>query len=114
LAFKFYEVQDYLFDTKHFFSVSTYGMNQDFWDSLTEEEQAIVEEAAEEAVNFSWDNKEKSTEEAKDELIEEGMDVSEPSSELREELIEMTEPVYEWYYEKNPWAEELVDKILAD
>ena len=50
---KFYEVQDYCVFTNHIYSANPIFMNKDFFDSLTADQQQIVREAADYAVQVS-------------------------------------------------------------
>ena len=49
VTMKFYEVQKYLMMTAHMLAVSQTVMNIDTWESLTADEQAILEEV------FAWE-----------------------------------------------------------
>ncbi|SFT99858.1 TRAP transporter substrate-binding protein [Sedimentitalea nanhaiensis] len=49
-TYKMYEVQDYMTLTNHLFSPYTFMVSSAFYDSLTEQEQAIVRKAAESCV----------------------------------------------------------------
>src|SRR5699024_4520704 len=49
------EVQDYLIKTEHIFDVSAIWINEDFFESLTEEQQKIITSAGEEAAQYASD-----------------------------------------------------------
>ncbi|KJE26562.1 TRAP transporter solute receptor, DctP family protein [Geobacillus kaustophilus] len=60
-----YEVQTDVLESKHMFSPNIYVINKKFWDSLTKEQQTIIQEAAKEAANYEFELMEKSYEEDK-------------------------------------------------
>jgi tripartite ATP-independent transporter DctP family solute receptor len=49
-ATKVYEVQKYIIDTNHLFHNLVLGMNLDYYNNLTDEERAVVQEAAAEGI----------------------------------------------------------------
>lgn len=72
---------DYFVQTKHFFMTGVLSMNSDSWESMSEEEQKIVQEAANEIMNDQF----KAAKEQDDHYIAEaqkaGMEYFEPSDE---------------------------------
>ena len=113
ISSKIYEVQKYALLTRHIFAHDIISMNNNFWNSLSAEQQAIVQEAVDAALENVWallmENEQKNTQYLK----EQGLDVSEPSRELSADLLKSVQPVYEWFYVQNDWAKELVEKINA-
>ncbi|BFL39171.1 TRAP transporter substrate-binding protein [Clostridia bacterium UC5.1-1D1] len=55
LANNLQEVQDYLVKTEHIFSWIYVLLGEDFWQTLTEEQQGIINTAAEAMQKFQWD-----------------------------------------------------------
>lgn len=73
----FYEVQDYLSLTDHIWSFSVFAANANFWDGLTGEQQAILQECAVESSRKIKELAPKVDEEAYKILVEEkGMQVN--------------------------------------
>ncbi len=106
-----YEVQEYIYETNHMVaSIELLGSNQ-FWDTLTKEEQAIFEEAALETSDKSWDLYEESIAEDKAFMESYGLTVTTPTEEEHEKLVERMEPVYGYLYEEYDWAEDMVKRI---
>ncbi|WP_417503732.1 TRAP transporter substrate-binding protein DctP [Marinomonas gallaica] len=72
---------DYFVQTKHFFMTGVLSMNSDSWESMSQEEQKIVQEAANEIMNDQF----KAAKEQDDHYIAEaqkaGMEYFEPSDE---------------------------------
>lgn len=107
---KFYEVQDYLTKTGHIYNASVFLLSKSFWDSLTEEEKAIVEKAAKEAQAYQRELNQKESAEAIEFLKQEGMTVTELSDEEKKKLVEAVQPVYEKYSAE--LGEDLVNKLI--
>ena len=113
-ASKFNEVQSYILETRHMFSPNIWIINEEFFQSLPEEYQQIVLDAADEAAEFNWDLSQQKDDEDKKWLSENGVTITIPSKELKDEIIGLMESeVYGWYYEQYPGTEELARKIRA-
>lgn len=93
---KFYEVQDYLTLTEHSYTGLAMVINEDFFQTLPEDLQEIVLESGKEAYDFQ---RERAAEENADglEMLEEHLEIIEMSDELREDMMELTEPLYDEY-----------------
>ena len=72
-ASKFQEVQKYLSLTEHVNNFLGFIMNKDFYDSLTKEQQEIVQDAAQEFVDYQRKMELEDTEEYVKKLEEEGI-----------------------------------------
>lgn len=113
IAGKIYEVQDYALLTRHILAHDILCMNNEFWNSLSAEEQAVVQEAVDASLENIWGLLMEAEQKNVRFLQEQGLEVSEPSEALRAELLASVQPVYDWFYAQNAWAKELVDKINA-
>ncbi len=71
---KLYEVTDYVSWTRHFMTPDLFAISAKTWDSLTEEQQQIIREEAQAAVEFERSIWAENTEEAVAALIEEGVE----------------------------------------
>ncbi|MFB4165361.1 TRAP transporter substrate-binding protein [Alteribacillus sp. JSM 102045] len=105
----FHEVQDYVSDTHHVYSPFVFMMSKQFYDSLSEEEQTIVEEAAVEAGEFQREENRAANEEYLQSLQDEGMTYTEVSDEAREEMAEIVQPVIDEY--ASEIGEDLVNEV---
>ncbi|GEN54529.1 DctP family TRAP transporter solute-binding subunit [Halobacillus faecis] len=95
---KFYEVQDYLTVSGHFYAATILLMNKDFMDSLPEELQTILQEEAETYRDEQRKLASEQDEEFLKELQEnEGLKVNELTPEQKEKFIEATQSVYDEY-----------------
>ena len=108
-----YEVQKYLYETNHIIATLEVIVNDAWMESLTEEQQGIIEKAAKAAAEQAWDDYAASIDADRKFLIDNGMTVTQPTEADRQKMIEMTQPVVDKLYAENDWAEELVAKIQA-
>lgn len=72
---KYYEVNKYLSMTRHVFSVEPVGMNLELWNSMSEEDQKILQEAFDEATVYQRQIAQETEEKQLSELIASGADV---------------------------------------
>lgn len=96
-ASKFQEVQSYLSLTEHVNNFLGFIMNQKFYDSLTDEQKTIVDEAAAEFVKQQRQMELEDTQLYVDKLAEEGMEVNTLTAEEKAAFREALEPMYEKY-----------------
>ncbi|WP_444685277.1 TRAP transporter substrate-binding protein [Alkalicoccus luteus] len=96
----FYEVQDYYSDTNHVYSPFVFLMSKQFYDSLPDDYQEIVGDAAQEAGEFQIEQNRAQNEELLEALIDEGMEHSEVTDEAREEMAEIVQPVNDQFAEQ--------------
>ncbi|MDZ5783920.1 DctP family TRAP transporter solute-binding subunit [Marinococcus luteus] len=105
----FYEVQPYLTETDHVYNASLFALSKPFWDSLSDEEKTIVENAADEAKEYQRDLNEEESEEGIDFLKEQGVTVTELSDSEKENFEEAAQPVYDTFTEEH--GSEELDRI---
>ncbi|WP_077601721.1 TRAP transporter substrate-binding protein [Oceanobacillus sojae] len=107
-ANKLNEVQDYLILTGHQYSPLPVAIGEEFWQSLTPEEQQIIEESASETAQFHRDLLQENEAKMIEDLKEQGMTVIEDPD--VEAFKEAGEPVYEQF--RKSYGSELLDQIL--
>lgn len=114
---KFYEVQNYLMDNGSGYLLHALCFNTDVWNSLPEEGQAIVKEAALKANDdfyaYFYDYEDSLT----SEFEAAGLTIVSLTPEERAAFAELAEPVYEQYIaeaEDSAWAQQVVDALKAD
>ena len=108
---KFNEVQGYYTDLGHVQDTSVIFISEAVWQSLSEEDRAIVQQAVDEAVSHNRDL----CKEKLDSYLEEmkkSMEVTILTDEQRAAFKEACQPVYEWYREAYPDYD--LDAIMAD
>ncbi|MDF2676821.1 MAG: tripartite ATP-independent periplasmic transporter solute receptor, DctP family [Bacillota bacterium] len=104
-ASKFQEVQKYLSLTEHVYSFCANLMNQDFYDSLTDDQKKIVNEGAKQfLVDWQINSEVNDNQKFIDKLKEAGMEVNEVSAENKQKFVEKVAPMYV-QYEKELGAE---------
>lgn len=101
-----YEVQDYVYDTKHIITSLELFAGNEFWDELPAEDQKIFEEAAQKASAYAWDLYEEQLESDMQFLKDEGLTVTEPTPEDRKLMTEKMQPVYEYLEGEYDWVDE--------
>lgn len=94
---KFYEVQDYLTLTSHVYAATILLMNNDFYNSLPDDLQELVQTASEEYRTEQREIAQKQDVEFLKKLQEEGMKVNELTEEQRNEFKDATQSVYDKY-----------------
>lgn len=92
-ASSFYEVQDYITETKHFTTLSVVFSSKAFWDGLSEDQQAAVQEACDESSVYNRDIINASSEDTLAYLQEQGMELSVISEEALHEFRDAVKPV---------------------
>ncbi|MGM8212267.1 TRAP transporter substrate-binding protein [Virgibacillus sp. W0430] len=108
---KFYEVQDYLTLSSHFYAATILLMNNDFYNNLPEDLQELVMEKAEEYRTEQREIAQKQDSEWLEILKEEGMQVNELTPEQKKAFREAVQPVYDKYTPE--LGEDLVNKALS-
>src|SRR5699024_3812701 len=107
---KFFEVQDYLTLSNHFYAPTALLMNNDFYNELPEDLQDLVMEASEEYRTEQRKLAEEQDEEWLEEIKDEGMEVNELTDEQREAFKEASEDIYDKYEDKI--GKDVLDRAL--
>ncbi|GGK34456.1 C4-dicarboxylate ABC transporter substrate-binding protein [Caldalkalibacillus thermarum] len=94
---KFYEVQDYLTLSGHFYAATIMLMNEDYFNSLPEDIQQILQEEAETYRGEQRQLADQQDNEWLQTLKDEGMKVNELTVEQKQAFIEATKSVYDAY-----------------
>lgn len=94
---KIYEVQEYLTMCDYSYDMTFLGMNKDLWESLTEEQQEIIQVAAIEAMDYQVELNRSKDEEHIKTFEEAGVNVNYLSDEAVAEFKEVLEPIYQQY-----------------
>ncbi len=109
----FYEVQKYIIETNHMFTSLNLGINKSFYDDLTQEQQQIISEAAEQYSINSWSAVVKDNSQTKAFFVEQGVQVLTPSDELAQWNQEAMKPLYQNMFKRHAWAEDMTNRIIA-
>jgi len=101
-----HEVQDYLSITGHKYEVTPFVMDMDAWEALSEEDQQILEQAAQDARDLQRQEMQEQSEEIEED-IQEYVDINEADV---EDLREATADVYDaWEDEFGELVQDLQD-----
>ncbi len=109
-----YEVQTDVLESNHMFSPNLFIVNSKFWNSIPPEYQEVIQEAANAYAEYEFSLMEQSYEEDKKFLEEQGIKFTTPSPELRQAMLDAIQPMYDQFYEKYDWAEDIVKRIKAE
>jgi tripartite ATP-independent transporter DctP family solute receptor len=98
-----YEVQDYLMLDGHVYSFGPLIINNEFYEGLSEDQQAAIQAAADAAIAYNREASRAGEAEALDAVQEEGVTVIEFSQEQKQELAEIAQPaVIAWLRDELP------------
>ncbi|MDH2435247.1 TRAP transporter substrate-binding protein [Pokkaliibacter sp. MBI-7] len=113
VASKWYEIVKHVTETNHVFTPNLYLMNDSFWNTLTDEQKAIVQQAAKDASEQEWKLLVASEAKDKEKLQQEGVTITVPDASFRAALVAAEQGSYSKFYEGNPDARAIVEKINA-
>lgn len=106
---RYYEVQKYIAETYHMWSINELFVSEVFWQKLTPELQEIVQTACEESGVYQRNLYREMQDSSKQEALDNGVEITYPDM---TEWKEATESVYTDFYAEYDWGEEVVQKIL--
>ena len=110
LTSKFYEVQDYASETRHVYTPFIIMIGEKFFDGLSADDQAIVQEAALAAAKYERTVSREFNDYAKQQLIDHGMKINDLTDDQLKDFQEATQPVYDKWAPKI--GQDLVDRVL--
>src|SRR5690625_1258435 len=87
-------------------------INESFYQSLTEEQQQIIQESAVEAARMQRELNREEEDELREKIAEEGVTINELQDTEIEKLKEKSKPVYEKYYEEI--GEDFANKVAEE
>ncbi len=91
----FYECQDYVIQTNHLPHLLTLITGQEFLDSLTEEQQAVIQQAAAIARDYSREQAALRADDRIATCVAGGAEIIQVSDQLRQEMREASQEIYE-------------------
>lgn len=94
-ANKFEEIEKYLTKTGHVYSASPFLISQKFWDTLSEQEKALVKKAAKEATAYQRQLNDKEDKDVEAYFIAKGMKVTEMDPQEKERIFRHLESIYQ-------------------
>lgn len=101
------EVQDYLINTAHAYEATFLWMNGDLWESLSPEQQALIEEASAEAMEYADAEALSDAEQFYQDLQDAGMEVIDPDIDA---FVEKAQPGLERFFEES-WTVTSLEEI---
>lgn len=107
----FYEVQDYLMDSKHHIYTTVTAANQDFFEGLSQEDQDLIREVVQEVNDWSFEMQDEEAEKALEEIQKADIEIVELTSEQREAFKELSLPAREEYKNESDAAKEILETL---
>ena len=92
---RLYEQQDYIIETNHVPHLISLVVSEDFYQDLPEEDQQILVEAEAIAKEYAREQSDERIDERIQIIRDSGTEIITPGDEVREQMIEASEPVYE-------------------
>lgn len=109
-----YEVQSDVLESNHMFSPNLYVVNSNFFNGLDPELQELIQEAALESANYEFELMEKSYEDDKAFLEENGITFTTPDDGFKQSMSDAVQPMYDEFYKEFDWAQDIVERIKAE
>lgn len=113
VANKLYEVQKFVFDSKHQFMAHNWFVNEKFWQSLTDEERGLVQGCVDEAIDYSYELAEKSEKDSIATIESYGTEVIYPTGEVRLQLAASQQETHQKFFNEYPGSKEYIEKIIS-
>ncbi len=107
VASSFYEVQKYLSLSGHIYNTSVFFFSDNFWNSLTDEQKAIITECSDEAKAYTRKINQESEADNLEICKNAGMEVNEVD---KQAFIDAVQPVWEKF--ESTYGRELIDLAL--
>ncbi len=110
-----WEVQDYVLESRHMFSANAILVNGKFYDNLPKDMQALFDKWMNKAVDYNWEISEKADNEAKKFVQDNGLKIITPDAkyiaQMREALTKSG--FYDWFFKQVPGSKEFMEYCLS-
>ncbi|BFQ93852.1 TRAP transporter substrate-binding protein [Gallibacterium anatis] len=106
-----YEVQKYIIQTNHIFSPGLLQISLKTWNKMPKEDQEVFLEAAKVYQEKEWELAMKTEQEVKDFLANSGTSIVIPNKQLRQDMINSSQTLYEKFYKKYDWSKDVIQRI---
>jgi TRAP-type transport system periplasmic protein len=109
-----FEVQSDVLESNHMFSPNIYIINSKFFNSLSADQQKVIQDAAKASADYEFQLMEKSYEEDKKFLESKKIKFTTPDDKFKADMAAKVQPMYDEIFKKYPWAKDMYDKIKAE
>ena len=106
----FHEVGKYLVKNNHIHALQIWIASEGFYSTLTEEQQKIIQESADEAGAYNNELYEEATAKAEQTMIDAGVTISEPTEEEYQQWVDLAAKFFE-RGEEFGWSDNLYENI---
>lgn len=107
----FQEVGKYLCKNEHILATSMWICGESFFSTLTEEQQKILKDCADEAGLMNNELYEEATKEAEQGMVDAGVTIYEPTAEEKQEWVDAAQKFFENASSTMGWSEGLYDTV---
>jgi tripartite ATP-independent transporter DctP family solute receptor len=97
---KFYEIQPYMTELGHVFDFTGFLVNEEWYQALSAKDRELIDSAAAEATAYQREQAALYSEEAKQTVLDAGVQIEELTSDEREVFREASASVYDWFREE--------------
>ena len=111
VASKFYEVQKYLLESRHMFTTNAVLVNGKFRDGLAPADRAAFDKCLQAAIDFNWKISEQADNEARQFLLDKGLQIHVPSPELRQQMKDSLKDFYDWFETEVPGSKAILAEM---
>ncbi|MGD9940376.1 MAG: TRAP transporter substrate-binding protein [Clostridia bacterium] len=108
---RFYEVQKYILDSKHMFSPRLLIINDKLFQSMSPEDQKILQDAVNQAAEYQWQISVEAEQNDMAFMAANGVKIITPDTTYKAKLRESQKGMYEWFFSTYPDAKPYFDKI---
>lgn len=93
----FYEVQNYIFESRHMFAAAPFLINKKFYDKLPKDLQNLVDIWTQKTIEYNWNLSEKNDEDSKKALKDKGVKIYEMTPEMKAQIDKDMVDFYNWF-----------------
>lgn len=108
-----YEVQKNMLESNHMFSPAVWVVNEAFYEGLSDEQKTAFDESIAEAEAYNWDISKAANDEAKQFILDQGVNVIQPDDAFVQQLRDSQKSVYDWYFAEIEGSQEFIEAVWA-
>jgi TRAP-type C4-dicarboxylate transport system substrate-binding protein len=106
-----WEVQKYMLESHHMFTANPVLLHGKFYNSLSAEDKAALDASIKAMIDHNWKISEQADNEARQFLIDKGLQVHVPSPEFRQQMKDSLKDMFEWFYKSAPGSKEIIAEM---
>jgi len=103
-----WEVQQYVLESRHMFTANPVLLNGTFYGRLSDADKAVLDRNIKAMIAHNWRISEQADHDARQFLLDKGMEIHVPSPEFRRQMKDSLQELYAWFCKSAPGAEEII------